>query len=159
MFTINSNWVIKMNKGDMVQFPLYINNGTRVNPIRYEFEPNDGCEVIFYLLPVHGSFQNYILKKTYTSSGNITTQKINDEEIITTEGNININEFKDMVITLDEGDTIDLCPGEYTYIIRAKVLTNKINSKNLVNTSEYTTLQVTNRYFFYLLDDDINRAE
>ena len=48
MFTVNTNNVIKMNKGDDAQFPLFLNNGTRSNPIRYEFDPSDGCKIYFY---------------------------------------------------------------------------------------------------------------
>ena len=147
-----------MNKADDVQFPLFVNNGTRVNPIRYEFEDNDGCEVYFYLLPVHGSFEQFVLKKTFNTNGTITTEKPGKESTIKYVSSI-INDNKDVVITLDEDDTIDLCPDMYTYVVRAKVLTEKINSANIVKNSTYTTLQITNRYDFYLLDDDVNRAE
>ena len=157
MFTINTNYVIKMNRGEDVQFPLFINNGTKLNPIRYTFENNDGCEVYFYLIPIHGSYEDFILKKTYTTDNHIVTES--HEAIITKRVNTNINANKDIVITLEEEDTKNLCPGHYKYLVRAKVLTDKINSKNLVNNNEYSVLQVTNKYDFYLIDDDINRSE
>ena len=157
MFTINTDKTIKMNRGDDVQFPLFLNNGTRAKPIRYEFEPDDGCEIYFYLLPLHGSYEDYIIKKTYSTSGVIVTY-IPGSEPTTKLVNSIINDYGDVVITLDSEDTVDLCPGQYVYVVRAKVLTEKINSTNIVKNSEYTELQVTNKYDFYLLDDDINRA-
>ena len=158
MFTINTNKVIKMNRGDDVQFPLFLNNGTRSNPIRYEFEKDDGCEVYFYLLPVHGDYEDFVLKKTFSTSGIIITET---EEGASSTKYVDtvINDNKDVVITLDSEDTVNLCPGQYIYVARARILTEKINSKNLLKNNEYTTLQITNKYNFYLLDDDINRAE
>lgn len=180
MFTVNSNMAIKMNRGDDVQFPLFVNNGTRSNPIRYEFETDDGCEIYFYLLPVNLSYENFVLKKTFKTSGEIITQKSPTGVMVTTYFET-INQNKDMVITLDSSDTIDLEPQQYNYVVRAKILTEKIKSPNLVNRayygpdsnlvgygeadfmiledkSDYTTLQITNKYNFYLLDDDVNRA-
>lgn len=181
MFTVNSNMAIKMNRGDQVQFPLFINNGTRTNPIRYEFNEDDGCEVYFYLLPVNLSYEDCILKKTFKSSGEIVTWKKGNTEPVVTQST-NINQYKDMVITLDAEDTIDLEPMQYTYVVRAKILTEKINSPNIVkptnhsatsnlvgygevgymtladSNEQYTTLQITNKYNFYLLDDDVIRA-
>lgn len=159
MFTINTDRCIKMNIGDDVQFPLFLNNGTRSNPVRYEFEKDDGCEVYFYILSVNGCYDNFILKKTFNTNGTITTEKGNSDEIEEYQVDSIINDNKDIVITLDSSDTIDLCPNEYIYVVRAKILTEKINSKNIVKNNEYTTIQITNRYYFYLLDDNINRAE
>lgn len=158
MFTINTDRTIRMNRAEDAQFPLFINNGTRYNPIRYEFEPNDGCEIYFYIIPLHKPFEKFLLKKTFNTDGTITTEKPRRESISTHVDTI-INDNKDVVILLKEDDTKDLDPGLYTYLVRAKVLTEKINSKNIVKDSTYITLQVTNRYDFYLLDDEANRAE
>ena len=181
MFTVNTNMAIKMNRGDDVQFPLFVNNGTRTNPIRYKFEENDGCEVYFYLLPVNMSYENFVLKKTFRTSGEILTQKSIKEEPTIVQSQT-INQYNDIVITLDMSDTIDLEPKQYLYVVRAKILTEKINSPNIVkpinrepdsnlvgygeadymilsdSTAQYTTLQITNKYNFYLLDDDVIRA-
>lgn len=181
MFTVNSDMCIKMNRGDEVQLPLFVNNGTRIKPLRYTFEPDDGCEVYFYLLPLHKSYKDFILKKTFKSSGEIITEKCGDETATIKEA-ININDAGDMVITLETSDTENLFPGNYVYVVRAKILAEKIQSPNLVKEnlkgpesaivgigeadymtlgqydSKYVTLQITNKYNFYLLDDDINRA-
>lgn len=165
MFTVNTNRVIKMNRGDDVQFPLFVNNGDRTHFNRYEFNkvisPLDECEEIyFYILPLHCSYEQFLLKKTFSCNGTIVTEKPNTESV-TTIGNDNINDNHDFVITLKESDTLSLCPGEYVYVVRAKVRTSKINSKNIITTgdNEFTTLQITNKYAFHLLDDEIVRAD
>lgn len=157
MFTVNTNRVIKMNRGDEVQFPLFLNNGTRLNPIRYEFDVEDGCEIYFYILPVNGSFDDYLLKKTFYSSGGCVSE-FPYQASITDNSRVNINDKKDMVIYLCKEDTQFLIPGEYMYVVRAKIATDKINSANLIKSEPYMTFQVTNKYSFYLIDDDINRA-
>ena len=145
-----------MNKGDDAQFPLFLNNGTRSNPIRYEFDPSDGCKIYFYILPCYESYDKYILKKTFCSNGAVITERPGTQpETYTT---ININDNKDIVIQLYENDTIDIPAGHYKYVIRATVKSDKINSNNLIKENSYMTLQVSNVYDFYLLDDDINRA-
>lgn len=154
-----------MNRGDDVQFPLFVNIGDRRNWVRYEFESvndpsRDMEEIYFYILPLHEDYKNFILKKTFCCNGTIRTEKCDgsSEEIW---GQNNVNENKDFVIRLWEDDTSFICPGEYVYVVRAKVLTDKIRSKNIIKsgTSLFTTLQITNKYPFYLLDDDIIRAD
>lgn len=154
-----------MNRGDDVQFPLFINIGDRRNWVRYEFESindpsRDMEEIYFYILPIHEDYENFILKKTFCCNGIIRTEKC-DGSVDEIWGQNNINENKDFVIRLWEDDTSFICPGEYVYVVRAKVLTDKIRSKNIIKsgTSLFTTLQVTNKYPFYLLDDDIIRAD
>lgn len=185
MFTINTNGVIKMNKGDDAQFPLFLNIGTRMHPDRYVFKENDSCEVYFYLIPVNGDISNFIIKKTI-NTGYIETTTDDDSgeqtttdygcQVITefadgTSETVNhasvINGYGDVVIPFYSTDTLGnatrkaLCSGEYWYVVRAKVAQSNIISKNpnLMNTgNEFVTLQVTNKNFFYLLDDGIVRA-
>ena len=165
MFTVNTNRVIKMNIGDDVQFPFFLNNGDRTHLNRYEFyreyNPDAECEeVYFYIIPLHCDYRDFVLKKTFSCNGTIITEKPNKDPVVTTD-NDNINSNQDIVITLKSNDTLDLCVGEYAYMIRAKVRTSKINSKNIITTgdNEFTTLQVTNKYAFHLLDDDVVRAD
>lgn len=165
MFTVNTNRAIKMNRGDDVQFPLFVNIGDRRNWVRYEFspviDPTRECdEVYFFILPLHCGFEDYVLKKTFSCNGTIITSKPNENDDIVI-GQQNINANKDMVIRLWESDTLSICPGEYVYAVRAKILTSRILSKNIITTGDnlYTTLTITNKYPFYLLDDDIIRAD
>ena len=166
MFTVNTNRAIKMNRGDDVQFPLFINNGDRLNWNRYEFNlinnpTEDLEEVYFYILPLHESYENFILRKTFCANGTIKTYRCIDTEETEIYSQKTVNDNKDIVIRLWESDTSFICPGEYVYVVRAKVFTDKINSKNIITSGEslFTTLQVTNKYPFYLLDDDIIRAD
>lgn len=159
MFTVNTDMSIKMNRGDDAQFPVFVNNGTRVYPERYKFEYNDGTEICFYILPVNGSFNDFILKKTFKSDGQVITE-IKDKEPITTVNITNINSSNDYVIQLLNSDTADIYPMEYRYVIRAKLLVSKIKDENILKREDnkYITIQITNKYPFFLLDDDINRA-
>jgi len=154
-----------MNRGDDVQFPLFLNNGDRVHLNRYEFykeyNPEAECEEIyFYIIPRHLSYEKAVLKKTFSCNGTITTEIKGSEPVITTANDV-INSNKDIVITLKSEDTLPLCADEYVYMVRAKIRTSKINSKNIITTgvNEFTTIQVTNKYPFYLLDDDTIRAD
>ena len=38
MLKIDTNGVVKFSRGDDVKFPLFLNQGTRMDPIRYEFK-------------------------------------------------------------------------------------------------------------------------
>lgn len=159
MFQTNSNWDIKISIGDEAQFPLFLNKKTRANPVRYEFHEDDGCEIYFYLNNIWEPSSNYLLKKTFTSSGDRITQKRTEQPVVSS-GHTNINEYGDMVISLDSTDTSDLEPGQYIYQVRAKVKTANIENPNLVidKENEYQILTVTNRYNFYIMDDNYNEA-
>ena len=43
MFKIDSNQTIKMSKGDDVKFPVFLNQGTKLTPLRYSIYENMGC--------------------------------------------------------------------------------------------------------------------
>lgn len=107
MFRIGNNGVITMHRGDDISFPLFLNKGTEYAPIRYEFNVGDGCEVYFYIMLPHTTFDNALVKKTFT-----------------TETGENINENKDMIISLDSSDTMNLYQREYFYEVRVKVFLN-----------------------------------
>ena len=165
MFTVNSNNVIKMNKGDDVQFPIFVNNGDRTHLLRYEFDIEYNfdapCEeVYFYIIPLHLDYEQFVLKKTFSCNGTITTQFRTGELSVTT-GNQILNKNHDIVISLASDDTSNLCADEYNYMIRAKLKSSKINSKNIITTgiNEFMTIQISNKYPFYLLDDDTLRAD
>ena len=162
MFKLNSNKTFVINKGDTAYIPLFLNIGTRLEPVRYTFDEDDGCEVEFYVLPINACFKQFLLKKTFDTSGLITIYR--QDELPTTEQvTSNINKNNDMVIKLTGYDLDHILPGEYRYVIRAKVLKEKLKGSNYINPIEndddqFITLQVTNKEQMYLVDDDINRA-
>lgn len=160
MFTVNTNYDIKMSIGDAAQFPLFLNIGTRAAPISYKFEKNDGCEIYFYLIDPDNYKYDYDIKKTITTSGTIVTERFWEEEPIIETGKATINANNNLVIKLEPEDTENLMPKNYLYQVKAKVRCDKVDNSNLVidPEDEYITLTVTNKYNFYLIDDKFNRA-
>lgn len=47
MLKIDSNMTIKMSRGDDVKFPMFANQGTSVEPIRYTFR-GESCDIVSY---------------------------------------------------------------------------------------------------------------
>ena len=162
MFKLNPNNTFLISKGDTAYIPLFVNIGTRLEPIRYTFSKDDGCEIYFYILPINAGYKQFLLKKTFDTSGLITTEILN--ELPTTEQiETNLNNNQDFVIKITKDDLANICSGEYRYVIRAKVLTEKLRGSNYLNNSEnsddeFITVQITNKEPMYILDDDINRA-
>ena len=135
MFRIDSNWAIRMNKGDDVKFPLFLNKGTVQNPVRYEFTENDGCEVYFYIMPINHNPNCPTKKLTFTS----------DEDLYIDSSTGLPN--GDMLIKITHEDTECMKEGEYRYQIKAKLLED----------GEYVINTVTNRLPFYLIDSDYDK--
>ena len=50
MFKIDSNQTIKLTKGDDVKFPVFLDQGTPLTPLRYPIYENMGCELYFFYL-------------------------------------------------------------------------------------------------------------
>lgn len=164
MFKLNTNNTFIINKGDTAYIPLFVNIGTRFEPIRCTFSENDGCEIYFYILPINAGYKQFLLKKTFDTSGLITTEIVN--ELPTTEQvETNLNNNHDFVVKITSDDLSNIFPGEYRYVIRAKVLKEKLKGSNyLANIStetkddEFITVQITNKEPMFIIDDDINRA-
>lgn len=135
MFRIDSNWAIRINKGDDAKFPLFINQGTVECPIRYQFASGDGCEVYFYIMHINQNPDCPIKKLTFTS----------DEDLYI-DPNTGLPNG-DMLITLKSEDTACLHEGEYRYQIKAKLLDGQ---EHVINT-------VTNRLPLYIIDTDYNK--
>lgn len=128
MFRINGDQSILMNRGDSTRFPLFINKGSRLHPIRYGFEVGDPHEIYFYILQPNQRFEDAFFIKTFKC----------------VEGNINEN--GDMIISLDSNDTINFPEGRYLYLIRAKLYNDA--------TGKFDIVTVTNKHEFYLIDDN-----
>lgn len=132
MFTIDSNQVIRMSKGDNIEFPVFLNKGTSLKPIRYTISKNDGCELYFYIF-TQNEYEKPILEKIIKSSD---------------EGAINDDE--DFVLRLTTEDTAKIAPDKYLYVIKAKLLNSQ---------GQYETNTVTNRLPIYIIEDDYSRRE
>ena len=74
MFKIDSNQTIKLTKGDDVKFPVFLDQGTPLTPLRYPIYENMGCELYFSIF-YKKDFDNPVLKKTFKDNGEIVTEK------------------------------------------------------------------------------------
>ena len=177
MLKIDSNQVIKMSRGDDVKFPLFINKGTVMEPVRYIFKPNQGCEVYFYIFnynevqehpwdKVHNFDYDYpdldytydpILVKVFSDDGTINTLLYGEqqEQIIDAP---NINENGDMMIWLTNNDTKTIPQGSYIYQIKVKIIDSdfepEVDTQTGETTYHYIYNTVTNRLPIYIIDDN-----
>ena len=100
MIDISSNGVVTLTRGDYVEIPLFLNQGNKLYPIRYSLLKDDHMAFIqFFLMSVDQSFDDPILKKTYSMESPHTSQR-------------------DLIIQLEPEDTVYLSPGKYYYSVR-----------------------------------------
>ena len=107
---IGKNQIIKLVVGDTLNLHLFINQNTKVNPVRYNIEQND--TVYFRVMKYWHDFGNAVVEKVYTSESD------KDEQ-----GNL--------IVHLESEDTEDLLPGTYFYCIK---LVHTENDEDIVDT-------------------------
>ena len=103
MISISNNDIITINKGDSFKYPLFINAGDRLNPVRLRI--GEGDTVYLAVCEPHQPFECGVIRKRYT---------INDTN---TKG--------DVVVRLEESDTEDVLPGVYYFEGKIKLHNNK----------------------------------
>lgn len=99
MFDISNEGIISISRGDSFETPLFINQGTEIEPIRYELTEDD--TLYFAVMEPNQKFEDAILKKVYD---------MNSEK----------NEEGDTLIQFDPTDTEYLLPGKYYYTIKLR---------------------------------------
>ena len=157
MFKIDSNQTIKLTKGDDVKFPVFLDQGTPLTPLRYPIYENMGCELYFSIF-YKKDFDNPVLKKTFKDNGEIVTEKSSGD--VYTKNGCTVNENNDFVITLEPEDTTDLDEGSYIYQIRALIIDKDVEPEEDANGEliyTYIINTVTNRLPIYIIEDDYNR--
>ena len=100
MFDLSKTGVISMNRGDNWRLPLFINSGTKLEPIRYRL--NDYSSIHFSLMSPGQSFEDALVKKIYTNK---------DE-----------NEEGDILIDFSSKDTAFFLPGKYYYQVKIQIV-------------------------------------
>lgn len=106
--------IINMFRGDSLDIPLNIRNGSAMHYEQYNLTNND--TIYFGLMEPNQKFEDAILKKVLTAS--------------------DIDENNNLIIKLKPTDTVDLLPGKYYYSIKLKQ--NSDNSYDV-----YTLLKET----------------
>ncbi len=158
MFKIDSNQTIKMSKGDDVKFPVFLNQGTSLTPLRYPIYENMGCELYFSIY-YRNDFDNPILKKTFKDNGEIVTEKSNGYKSVKT-GVDNINDNNDFIVRFEPDDTNDLNEDSYVYQIKALIIDKDVEPvENEEGQFTYTYIinTVTNMLPIYIIDDNYGR--
>ncbi len=102
MVRIADNGNITMNRGDTFTLPLFINQGTELEPIRFYIKDHPGTKVYLGVMEPNQCFENAILRKTFDSQSPINT-----------EG--------DLLINFEINDTLYLHPGIYYYQIKVLI--------------------------------------
>ena len=115
MFNISRDGIIRLSRGDSCKLPLFINQGTAVAPIRYNLKELDKENTVVYLSVMQPNqyFENGCIRKKFSKKS----------------GNWNLNEYGDLIISIDPKDTLYLMPGKYFYEIKVD-----LNGNNKINT-------------------------
>lgn len=150
MFDISTNQAIKLSKGDSVQFPLFLNQGTEIKPIRYEIQAESECECHFLLFD-RNNYDIPLFQKIFKPNGEIVSYQNNEyQTTVTVSSDEVINENGDFIISICSSDTINLDEGEYIYQIKVFLPSSGVEPYLEQHT-------VTNRLPFILIEDDYGR--
>ena len=116
MINIDSNKVITISKIDNSSFPVFINQGTGMQPIQYILSDTD--QVIFYLIPCNLQLCYYLIKKTFTKDN------------LNEEGNVELS------FNRDDFSKIPLGKYQYMVILKSYDLENSQMIKTIVPRTE-----------------------
>lgn len=114
MFNLSRNGIIRLSRGDSCKMPLFINQGTALQPIRYNLNDEDKQDTVIYLsiMQPNQYFENGCVRKMFSKKSGWT-----------------LTDTGDLVIIIEPKDTQFLMPGKYFYEIKADLQGN-----NQVNT-------------------------
>lgn len=94
MLRIADNGVITLTRGDTVKIPLFINQGSKLYPIRYSLLFNPSSEIYLGIMEPGQEFENSLVRKKFTKNSPHTNQN-------------------DLEVEFNYNDTINLRPGRY----------------------------------------------
>lgn len=133
---INNN-IITVNRGDTISFPLFINKGTAIDPVKLEL--TDSMCLYVGVMEPNQRFEDAIIRKKYTKE-NVST----DTNLVTKDySKIYVQEESGLIlITFFPDDTVNLFPGKYYIEIK------------LVDTSTdpETVTTISPKRLFYIID-------
>ncbi len=96
MVSISKTQIITMNRGDSLSYPIFINAGTKILPLRYTIWEGDTLYVA--VTEANQRFEDALIKKVYTSE--------------------DLNEYGDVDFKLAPEDTEHVLPGMYYYEVK-----------------------------------------
>lgn len=125
MFYLYRNGFISINRGDTFEVPLFINNGTCFDPVRFYLNQHPNALVYMGVMEPNQRFEEAIIKKKYDYE---------DE----------INKCGDLIVKFKSTDTEYLLPGKYYYEV--KVLLSKYSHIFMYDLGEDSNLTAYNKW-------------
>lgn len=125
MFYLYRNGFISINRGDTFEVPLFINNGTCFDPVRFYLNQHPNALVYMGVMEPNQRFEEAIIKKKYDYE---------DE----------INKCGDLIVKFKSTDTEYLLPGKYYYEV--KVLLSKYSHIFMCDLGEDLNLTAYNKW-------------
>ena len=98
MTTVSNDGIITTVRGDSFEFPLFINMGTPVSPVRYYIAEHENAKVFFGVMAPNQPFEKAFIKKIYTKD--------------------DINKEGDVVVKFIPKDTWYIRKGTYYYEVK-----------------------------------------
>lgn len=110
MVDISNNGFITVSRGDTFSIPLFINNGSQTDMIRYYIKKYPKANIYLGVMEPNQKFEEAIIKKKFNHSSPI-------------------NKYGDLVVKFESKDTEFLTPGRYFYSIKSEFIdfTHNIN--------------------------------
>lgn len=102
MVNISNNGFISVHRGDSFKVPLFINEGTKDDPVRLYIKNHPQASVYLGVMEPNQRFEEAIIKKRYSSDSSITSSG-------------------DLYVKFRPSDTEYLLPGLYYYSVKAEV--------------------------------------
>lgn len=99
MVDLSKDGIITLSRGDTVQFPIFLNTGSDLEPVRYDLLEYD--ELYMAIMEPNQPFENAIVKKKFTMNSP------KDQNGLT-------------IIRLNHDDTKCLLPDKYFYQIKLR---------------------------------------
>jgi hypothetical protein len=103
MSTNVSNNIIELTRGDSARYPLFINQGSDIDPSRYDLKDKD--ELYLGIMEPNQPFECALVKKKYTKAS------------------IKLDQEDNILIKIEPEDTVALIPGKYYYQIKLRKYT------------------------------------
>ena len=100
MATRSINNIITISRGDSFEFPLFINIGTLLNPIKYNLVEHENAKIYLGVMEPNQAFEQALIRQIYTKD--------------------DVDENGNIIIKFFPSDTYLLNPGIYYYEIKLK---------------------------------------
>ncbi len=120
MCNISNGGFISLVRGDSFEAPLFINEGTREVPVRFEIVKHPEASVYLGIMEYHQNFEDALIRKYY--DGQDCKKDFDDKTY-----NI-VNKEGDIVVKLKPTDTEYLLPCKYYYEVKVDRGDGRINT-------------------------------